>query len=169
MNFCRVACSVIVVLALLFGVALVAIAASSSDLVSSLRSHGGSVNKILSPAISKDTQGALMLLDSLHAAIIKARASLRGWSFEGQTNMLTDPFTLPKGAYRVHFSTEGIAGIVEVLTISGGNQPIYLFNLFALEGLPQSASTFYRSTGERILVQVSNVTGRYEVRFEQLE
>jgi len=159
----------IVVGGLLFAVALVTIAASSSDLVSSLRSHKDSVNKILSLADSRDTQGALMLLDSLHAAVIKTRASLRGWSFEGQTNMLTDPFTLPKGVYRVHFTTEGIAGIVEVFTISGRDQHIYLFNLLAIEGLPKSASTLYKSTGERILVQVSNVTAPYEVVFEQLK
>lgn len=114
-----------------------------------------------------DDEGALALLDSLHAAVIEARARITGSFFSGQADMLTDPFVLPEGVYRVHFTTEGF-GTVETIVLDEPDSDRLLFNLFA-GAASEGASTIYRSRGNRIMIQFSNISAPYKLVFEQIE
>jgi len=139
----------------------------ASNLVDSLRGHENSVKEIISLVDKGDDEGALALLDSLHAAVIEARARITGSFFSGQADMLTDPFVLPEGVYRVHFTTEGF-GTVETIVLDGPDSDRLLFNLFA-GAASEGASTIYRSRGNRIMIQFSNISAPYKLVFEQIE
>jgi len=126
--------------------------------VDALRVHENSVQKIIALADKGDKQGALVLLDSLHAAVIEARARITSSFFSGHADTLTDPFSLPAGVYRVHFTTEGF-GAVETIVLDGPDSDRLLFNL-APGDASQGASTVYTSQGSRIMIQFSNITAR---------
>ena len=132
-----------------------------------LRGHENSVQKIMALADKGDEQGALVLLDSLHAAVIEARAKITGSFFSGHAHTLTDPFSLPAGVYRVHFTTEGF-GAVKMIALDGSDSDKLLFNL-ASGDASEGASTIYRSRGNRIMVQFSNITAPYKLVFERIE
>jgi len=151
-------------------VALIIIVAGglgASNLVDVLRGYENSVRKIIALADKGDEQGALVLLDSLHAAVIEARAQLTGSFFSGHADTLTDPFPLPAGVYRVHFTTEGF-GAVKVIILSGSDTDKLLFNL-APGDASEGASTVYRSQGSRIMIQFSNITAPYKLVFERIQ
>ena len=155
----------VVIVVTLLAVAVGALGAS--NLVNALRGHENSVRKIIALADKGDKQGALALLDSLHAAVIEARAQLTGLVFSGHADMLTDPFPLSAGIYRVHFTTEGF-GAVKVIVLSGSDTDKLLFNL-APGDATDGASTIYRSRGSRIMVQFSNISAPYKLVFERIE
>lgn len=140
---------------------------TSSDPIERLKDHKESVEEVLNLIKQGNEEDALTLLDSLHAAVITARANLRGWSFLGEEGeRLTDPFALPVGTYRVHFTTEGF-GAVNIVSLDKNGSTL-LFNVF--EGrASEGASTIYRSDGKRIMVQFSNISAPYELVFEKLE
>jgi len=142
-------------------------ALGASNLVDALRGHENSVQKIIALADKGDEQGALVLLNSLHAAVIEARAKITGSFFSGHAKMLTDPFVLPAGVYRVHFTTEGF-GAVKMIALDGSDTDKLLFNL-APGDATEGASTIYRSRGSRIMVQFSNITAPYKLVFERIE
>ena len=146
---------------------LVTGALGASNLVDALRVHENSVQKLIALADKGDKQGALVLLDSLHAAVIEARARITGSFFSGQADMLTDPFVLPAGVYRVHFTTEGF-GAVETIVLDRSDRDKLLFNL-APGDASEGASTVYRSQGSRIMVQFSNISAPYKLVFERIE
>ena len=146
---------------------LVVGALGASNLVGTLRGHENSVKEIINLADKGDNDGALALLNSLHAAVIQARARITGSSFSGQADMLTDPFVLPEGICRVHFTTEGF-GAVKAIVLDGSESDRLLFNLAPGEA-SEGASTVYRSRGSRIMVQFSNVLAPYKLVFEQIE
>jgi len=156
---------VVVVIATLLITIVGALGAPSS--VDSLRAHENSVQEIIALADKGDDDGALALLNSLHAAVIEARAKITGLFFSGQANMLTDPFVLPEGVYRVHFTTEG-SGAVEIIVLDGTDSEEFLFNAFG-GSASKGASTFYRSRGSRIMVQFSNIYAPYKLVFERIE
>lgn len=142
-------------------------ALSAPSFVDALRGHENSVQKIIALADKGDNEGALMLLNSLHAAVIEARAKITGLFFSGQANTLTDPFVLPAGVYRVHFTTEGF-GAVKVIVLAGSDSEKLLFNL-APGNASEGASTVYRSHGSRIMIQFSNISAPYKLVFERIE
>lgn len=158
----RVAVAIVVALMIVVIVAL-----GASNLVDALRVHENSVQKIIALADKGDEHGALALLDSLHAAVIEARAKITGLFFSGQADMLTDPFSLPAGVYRVHFTTEGF-GAVKVIALDGSDSDKLLFNL-APRDASEGASTIYRAQESRIMVQFSNISAPYKLVFEWIE
>lgn len=145
----------------------VAGALGASNLVDALRGHENSVQKIIALADKGDNEGALTLLNSLHAAVIEARAKITGSFFSGQANMLPDPFVLPEGIYRVHFTTESF-GAVKVIVLADPDGEKLLFNL-APGDASEGASTVYRSRGSRIMIQFSNISAPYKLLFERIE
>jgi len=142
-------------------------ALGAPSLVDLLREHENSVQEIITLIDKGDDEGALALLNSLHTAIIEARAKTTGWLFSGQANMLTDPFVLPAGVYRVHFTTEGF-GAVEAIVLDGSDSDKLLFNL-APGNASEGASIIYRSHGSRIMIQFSNISAPYKLVFERIE
>jgi len=142
-------------------------ALGAPSLVDSLRGHENSVKEIIALADKGDDEGALALLNSLHTAVIEARGKITGLFFSGQANMLTDPFVLPAGVYRVHFTTEG-SGIVETVVLDGSDSEKLLFCL-ASGDASEGASTAYRSRGSRIMTQFSLISAPYKLVFEQIE
>jgi len=114
-----------------------------------------------------DKEGALELLNSLHAAVIEARAKITGSFFSGHADTLTDPFSLSAGVYRVHFTTEGF-GAVETIVLDGPDSDDILFNVFQ-GAASEGASTVYKSRGSRIMIQFSNISAPYKLVFEQIE
>ena len=108
----------------------------------------------------------LKKLNTLHEAIINSRALLMGLSFEGSSGKrLTDPFMLPSGTYRVNFTTEGF-GAVEIIPLQNDDGDL-IFNL-SRGRAKEGASTIYRSSGKKIMVQLSNISDFYELVFEKL-
>jgi len=148
-------------------VIIVAAALGASNLVDVLRGHENSVQKIVALADKGDNNGALVLLNSLHAAAIQARAKITGSFFSGQADMLTDPFILPEGIYRVHFTTEGF-GAVKTVVLDSSDSDKLLFNL-APGDASGGASTVYRSHGSRIMIQFSNISAPYKLVFEWIQ
>jgi len=157
--------TVVTVIAVLLITIVGALGAPSS--VDALRGHENSLQKIIALADKGDDQGALALLNSLHDAVIEARAKIIGLFFSGQADMLTDPFVLPAGVYRVHFTTEGF-GVVETVVLDGSDSDKLLFNL-APGNASEGASTVYRSLGSRIMIQFSNISAPYKLVFELIE
>ncbi len=158
----RVAVAIVVALMI-----VVAGALGASNLVDALRGHENSVQRIIALADKGDEQGALVLLNSLHAAVIEARAKMTGLFFSGQANKLTDPFVLPAGVYRVHFTTNGFGAVKTVVLAESDNEKL-LFNL-APGDASEGASTVYRSRGSRIMIQFSNISAPYKLVFERIE
>ena len=148
-------------------VVVVAGALGASNLVNALRGHESSVQEIIALADKGDNERALMLLDSLHAAVIETRAKITGLFFSGQADKLTDPFVLPAGVYRVHFTTQGF-GAAEVIVLDRSDSDRLLFNL-ASGDASEGASTVYRSGGSRIMIQFSNITAPYKLVFERIQ
>jgi len=146
---------------------VVAGALGASNLVDALRGHESSIQEIIALADKGDKEGALALLDSLHASVIEARARITGSFFPGQADMLTDPFVLPAGVYRVHFTTEGF-GAVETIVLDRPDSDDILFNVFQ-GAASEGASTVYRSRGSRIIIQFSNISAPYMLVFERIE
>lgn len=157
--------TVVVVIATLLIAIVGALGAPSR--VDLLREHENSVQEIITLIDKGDDEGALALLNSLHTAIIEARAKITGWLFSGQANILTDPFSLPVGVYRVHFTTEGF-GAVKVIALDGYDSDKLLFNL-APGDASEGASTIYRAQESRIMVQFSNISAPYKLVFERIE
>lgn len=157
--------TVVTVIAVLLITIVGALGAPSS--VDSLRAHENSVQEIIALMDKGDDEGALVLLNSLHTAVIETRARITGSFFSGQANMLTDPFSLPVGVYRVHFTTEGF-GAVKMIALDGSDSDKLLFNL-APGDASEGASTFYKAQGNRIMVQFSNISAPYKLVFEQIE
>jgi len=146
---------------------VVAGALGASNLVDALRGHESSVQEIMALADKGDKEGALALLDSLHTAVIEARAKITGLFFSGQADILTDPFVLPEGIYRVHFTTEAF-GVVKIIILDGSDSDKLLFNL-APGDASEGTSTVYRSHGSRIMIQFSNISAPYMLVFERIE
>jgi len=149
------------------------VAATSSDPAELLRGQEGAVQEIVGLLEGGNEQSAMKKLDSLHSALIEARASLRGWVFEGSSGKrLTDPFKLPEGTYRVHFTTSKEASVgyatVDVCPLKGDRCKM-LFNTTS-EGAPEGASSIYRSDGEKVMVELSGVAlnDPYKLVFERL-
>jgi hypothetical protein len=155
---------VVVIVTLLIAIVGALGAPSPVDL---LREHENSVQEIITLIDKGDDEGALALLDSLHTAVIEARAKITGLFFSGQADTLTDPFSLSAGVYRVHFTTEGF-GAVKVIILAGTDGDKLLFNL-APGDASEGASTFYRAQGSRIMIQFSNITAPYKLVFERIE
>jgi hypothetical protein len=130
-----------------------------------LEEHTGSVQQIIDLVHAGKPDEALRLLDSLHSAVVALRSDLRGLRLTGEREALSDPVTLPSGTYRVHFTTEGF-GIVELFDMQGTK----LETLFIMAAGEASggASTLYRSTGQQVLVQFSNISAPYTLLFESL-
>ncbi len=131
-----------------------------------LRGHEGEVAEIVGLIDGDEKEAALEKLDSLHAAVVETRAGLNGWVFEGSSGKsLTDPFVLPEGTYRVHFTTEGF-GAVKVVLLEKDSWDL-LFNLSPGEA-SEGASALYRSRGETTIVELSNISEPYKLVFEKL-
>lgn len=147
--------------------ASVVVGAASSDPIEMLREQEGVIEKVVNLLEQNKDQTALEELDSLHSAVIEARADIKGWKFESKKGpKLTNPFKLPTGVYRVHFTTEGYA-VVKIVPFKGGTEDT-IFELTygrASEGV----STIYRSTGEKIMVNVTDASMPYTLVFEKLE
>ena len=155
---------VVTVVALLI---VIAGALGASNFVDALRGYENSVQKIIALADKGDEQGALALLDSLHAAVIEARANMTGSFFSGHADALTDPFSLSAGIYRVHFTTDGF-GAVKIIVMDKPNSDDILFNAFQGDA-SGGASTVYRSRGSQIMIQFSNMSAPYKLVFERIE
>ena len=146
---------------------------ASSEPAELLREHEGAVEEIVELIEGGEKQAAIGRLNSLHSAVVESRASLRGWVFEGSSGKrLTDPFKLPEGTYRVHFTTSKEASVgyatVDVCPLKGDRCKM-LFNTTS-EGAPEGASSIYRSDGEKVMVELSGVAlnDPYKLVFEQL-
>jgi len=130
-----------------------------------LEDHEGSVQRIIDLVHAGKPDEALVLLDSLHAAVVTLRADLRGLRLNGEHDTLFDPLALSAGTYRVHFTTEGY-GIVRLFDMQGGK----LETLFSMSAGDASggASTIYRADGQQVLVETSLITAPYTLVFEGL-
>ncbi|MBS3792670.1 hypothetical protein KGY77_08520 [Candidatus Bipolaricaulota bacterium] len=143
---------------------------SSSGPVEELEKHKGSIAEVVELIQQGNEDEALQVLDELHNAVVSTRAGLRGLLFTTTAQKsLTDPFILPEGTYRVHFTTENF-GAVKVLSMEGKTLEL-LFNIGSSRGGAQeAASTVYRSDGSRIMIEFSNVSPPPgELVFEKLE
>ena len=131
-----------------------------------LSDHQDSVKEVLDLLQAGRHAEALQLLDSLHTAVVGLRSSLRGWRLSGNVNTLSDPLDFPTGTYRVHFTTEGF-GAVKLYDM-GGSMVGLPFNL-APGQASSGATTLFRSSGERIMVEFSNISAPYTLVFESIE
>ncbi len=145
---------------------LVGVGTSDSSAVRALTGHEGSVRDAISFIQAGDTKRALAVLDALHGAVVEARALLNGWAFRGERQMLTDPFLLPAGAYRVRLTTEGL-GYVKIHSVQGTGY-VRLFSL-SVGRASGGATALYRSTGERVMVEFDLVTAPYQLVFERVQ
>ena len=149
---------------LCMGAVLVSAVAYLSPL-EALSDHQDSVKEVLGLLQARRQTEALQLLDSLHAAVVELRSDLRGWRLSGNANMLSDPVDLPAGTYRVHFTTEGF-GAVKLYNMQGELDSL-LFNLAPGEA-SDGASTLFRSSGDRVMLEFSNISESYVLVFESL-
>lgn len=145
---------------------LVGAGTSDSGAVRALVGHERSVGDAISAIQAGDTKRALAVLDALHGAVIEARALVNGLVFRGERKMLTDPFLLPAGSYRVRLTTEGFA-IVFIYSVQGALLSV-LFNLSPGEA-SGGATALYRSTGQRVMVQFDNISAPYQLVFERIQ
>lgn len=146
-------------------VSVLALGTAQPDSLAEFAGHEGSIASVVNLVEAGRHDEAIQLLDLLHRSIVELRASLRGWRLEGEANMLSDPLDLPAGTYRVHFTTEGF-GTVTLYDMQG-ERISGLFNLFAGEA-SGGASTLFRSSGERMMVEFSNISESYVLVFESL-
>jgi hypothetical protein len=110
---------------------------------------------------------ATVLLDELQGAVVEARSMLTGTRFAGETSVLTDPFTLPAGAYRAHLKTDG-SPFVTVIPVAAPDGGKLLFTLYGSEAA-SGMTTLYVSNGARIMLQFTFVNAPYELWFEKIE
>lgn len=151
------------VVVMVFAQTLIGASSKPEDL---LRDQEGIVQEIVDLIEGGEEQVAIEKLNSLHTAVVESRASLRGWVFEGSSGKrLTDPFTLPEGTYRVHFTTGGF-GQVRVMPVKEDSWEM-LFNLSPGEA-SNGASSVYRSGGEEVMIQFSNISEPYKLVLEKL-
>ena len=129
--------------------------------------YAGTVTEIVGLLDQGKGDDAKALLDDLHEAVIEARALLAGTHFSGNSGMLTDPFALPAGTYRVHLLSAGFVA-VKAMPVATPQEYARLFNLGAGEAT-EGASTLYTSAGERIMLEFSNITAPYELWFEEIK
>ena len=153
----------LLVCSIIFTQFLLAASSEASDL---LQDHEGAIDQIADLIEAGEEQAAIERLNLLHSAVVKSRASLKGWRFEGSSGKrLTDPFMLPQGTYQVHFTTQGF-GQVKVLPVEGDSWEM-LFNLSPGQA-SNGASAVYRSEGRKVMVQFSNISKPYQLLFEKL-
>jgi len=139
---------------------------ASSEPAELLREHEGAVEEIVELIEGGEKQAAIGRLNSLHSAVVESRASLNGLTFEGKSGKkLTDPFKLSEGTYRVHFTTQGF-GQVKVMPVEEDSWEM-LFNLSPGQA-SDGASAVYRSGGEKVMIQFSNISAPYKLVFEKL-
>ena len=86
--------------------------------------------------------------------------------FDGNADRLTDPFILPAGTYRANVQTTGYV-IVRVIPVAIPDDDDYLFILSAGDAT-NGASVLYVSSGDRIMLEFSNITAPYELWFEKV-
>jgi len=141
--------------------------ASDSHIIDLLLQHENTIGDVVSQLQQGKVQEALSLLNSLHSAVTTARAELTGLVFKGHTDRLTDPFTLPEGIYRVHFTTDGF-GAAEVIPLNSPDNRTLLFNVFE-GGATDGVSTLYVAQSDKVLVQFSNISAPYMLVFETLD
>jgi hypothetical protein len=141
--------------------------ASDSHITNLLLQHVNTIGDVVSQLQQGEVQEALSLLNSLHSAVTTARAKLTGLIFKGRTDKLTDPFTLPEGIYRVHFTTDGF-GAVKVIPLNSPDNRTLLFNVFEGEAT-DGVSTLYVTQSDKVLVQFSNISALYMLVFEKLD
>lgn len=111
-------------------------------------------------------EDAKLALDDLHGAVVATRALLTGTHFSGDSQTLTDPFSLPAGSYRVHLQSAGYV-IVKATPVSAPQNFDILFNVGDGEAT-DGISTLYASNGERITLEFYNISAPYEVWFEEI-
>jgi len=157
----------IVLLFVLVCIGCFSFAVEYSEATAFLEPHTRTVDNIVQLLAQGKEEDASELLNELHEAVVQARAVLTGLKFAGDANTLTDPFMLPEGVYRVHFTTEGF-GAVETIVLSGADRESILFNVFG-GNAAEGTSTVYRSKGGRIMIQFSNISAAYKLLFERIE
>ncbi len=100
--------------------------------------------------------------------IDKGEEDFEDMVFEGRAGkLLTDPFEMPPGTYRVIFTTDGF-GIVELVPMDNIEQDVTLFNLSSGEA-SDGASTLYKSEGEKVMLQFSNTSEPFRLEFEKID
>jgi hypothetical protein len=110
---------------------------------------------------------ARSLLGELHDAVIEANALLVGTYFSGSADVLTDPFALASGTYRVHLKTDG-APFVAIVPIAAPDRPSRIFSLISNDAV-DGISKLYVANGDRIMLEFSFVDAPYELWFERIE
>jgi hypothetical protein len=103
----------------------------------------------------------------LHDAVIEANALLVGTYFSGSADVLTDPFALAAGTYRVHLKTDG-APFVAIVPIAAPDRPSRIFSLISNDAV-DGISKLYVANGDRIMLEFSFVDAPYELWFERIE
>jgi len=129
--------------------------------------YKGTVTQVVALLEQQKGDDAKALLDELQSAVTEANAVLTGTHFTGSADALSDPFTLPAGAYRVHLLTPGFFA-AKAIPVSDPTTYDRLFNLGSGEAT-NGASVLYVSDGSRIMVEISNVSEPYEMWFEKVE
>lgn len=129
--------------------------------------HKGTVAEIVGLLEQGRGSEAKELLDSLHGAVTEARAMLVGAHFTGSADVLTDPFTLPAGTYRVHLRTDG-APFVSAIPVAAPDDDVSIFMLITNDAV-NGISKLYVSGGERIMLEFSYVDAPYELWFEEVK
>jgi|GEM_PF-1635469 len=129
--------------------------------------HRGTVAEIVGLLEQGKGGEAKELLDDLHGAATEARAMLTGTRFTGGSDVLTDPFTLPAGAYRVHLRADG-APFVSAIPVAAPDDDVQILALFANDAV-DGISKLYVSGGERIMLEFTYVDAPYELWFEEIE
>jgi len=156
----------VVALSTILCVGCFSFAVDYSSVTALLQPQSGAIAEIIQLLDQGKEADARELLDELHEAVVQTRAMLTGLRFEGTANTLVDPFTLPVGTYRVTARTEG-ALIVKAFPVDDPDDYALLFNLF-MEEAADGAGTVYRSNGERIMLEFTNITAPYELWFEEI-
>ena len=87
-------------------------------------------------------------------------------SFSGSAGMLTNPFTLPAGTYKATLTTTGFC-IVHVIPVANPTHFDYLFNVFEGDAT-NGESKLYVSTGGSFMLEFSNVSAPFTLRFEEI-
>lgn len=129
--------------------------------------HKGTVTEIVSLLDQGKGDDAKALLDELHGAVTEARSMLAGTRFTGNASVLTDPFTLPAGTYRVHLKTSG-APFVTAIPVAAPEDDERLFALITNDAV-NGMSKLYVSDGARIMLEFSYVDAPYELWFEEIK
>jgi len=156
----------VVALSTILCVGCFSFAVDYSSVTALLQPQSGAVAEIIELLDHGEEADARELLDELHEAVVQTRAMLTGTRFSGTAEMLTDPFTLPAGTYRVTVRAEGFVA-VEAMSVADPGDSELLFSL-SMDAATDGASTMYRSNGERIMLEFTNITAPYELWFEEI-